>query len=139
MKKLIALFGPPGVGKSTLIKIAREKGIIAYDLEEEGETLEERKNSLKRILESEMSEFILFGSADLGPKDFPDNTQTILLLPPKKIFLERSIKRDSDMPHKSGQNAEYVYDLSAGWQSEFKEVIKDLGSPEVILNQILDL
>lgn len=43
MKKLIALFGPPGVGKSTLIKLALEKGIVAYDLEDEGDSLEERK------------------------------------------------------------------------------------------------
>lgn len=137
MKKVIALFGPPGVGKSTLIKLATEKGISAYDLEGEANTLEDRKKALKEILDKKTADLVIIGSADLGPKDYPNYVETILLLPPKDHYMQRVKKRDELAPVKQGQTPEKIYDLSKGWKNHFKKVVEAVGTPEETLKIVL--
>lgn len=128
MPSFIALHGPPGCGKSTIIKQARKQGQLAYDIEELGDSYAARLAAAREVFAKHRGERVLFGAADLSPKDFPDGTKQVLILPPKDIYCSRVNCRDTDIPHKAGQGGvEYKYDAFAKRREDYDGVIEAAG------------
>lgn len=152
--------GPPGVGKSTLVKLARERGIHAVDLED---IYDEKKQILQKnlgenykdTLTAEMDQVIaelvdnapdgvsIFGAGGYG-SHFPiDRIEKVLLLPDKQIAKQRFIERDESDPEKSKQAQEFdrIYDgFVHNWKTgerTYHRVIEQSGNPEEILDLIL--
>lgn len=94
MKKTITLFGPPGVGKSIIVKITQEKGLNAFDMENLGENYLQKLKALKKIFKKHLKDITIFGVADLQRSDFPEETEKILLLPSKRQYILRARKRN---------------------------------------------
>ncbi len=138
MKLIIALFGPPGVGKTTLIRTAKSHRIPAIDLEDVSSSTEERRAYVQNLFSGDYVHTMIIGAADLHQNDFPDFVETVLLLPEKNTYLQRMEMRDSDMPHKAEQNGDTVYDLFAQSRQNFDRVITETGTPEQILETLLD-
>ncbi|SRR5258708_39249681 len=132
----IAIFGPPGVGKSTIIDIACQKGMRAFDLEKEGKTYTERKNAAQKLFKSYQKLSVLFNAADLRINDFPQDTILVLLLPPKETYDSRWHIRDSMYPDKLGQHEDKVYEYFRRNQSNFHLVLSDVINPHSIIEKI---
>lgn len=127
----IALFAPPGAGKSNIILACLENNMKAYDLEKEGNTYYERLRSAKKLF-NELNDSVVFGAADLKIKDFPKNTKKILLLPPFDIFKKRVNLRDLAVVQKSGQNPLKIYKSYEKNKKNFDMVIDNLKEKDTI-------
>lgn len=138
MKQIIVLFGPPGVGKTTLIKTAKSLHIPAIDLENVASSTEKRKAYVQNLFSGAYPHTMIIGAADLHQNNFPDFVETVLLLPEKNTYLQRMEMRDSDMPHKAEQNGDTVYDLFAQSRRNFDRVITETGTPDEILKVLRD-
>jgi len=154
------LVGPPGVGKSTLVRLARERSIFAVDLEdihnEKKLKLEQRlgvnyKYALTKEMDQVITELVanapegvsIFGAGSYG-SHFPlERIEKVLLLPDKQIAKQRFIERDENDPDKQKQAQEFesIYDgFVHNWKTgarTYHRVIQQSGSPEEILNLIL--
>ncbi|MFH1712219.1 MAG: hypothetical protein ABH846_03225 [Patescibacteria group bacterium] len=141
---LILLLGPPGSGKSTIIKTAKTKGLPAFDLEEHGsrpENTQGRITQAKKIIQDHQDdENVLIGMADVDPKVFPNDSIKIMLLPSLKVYRARLQDRDAEQADKRDQGGlEYKYDEFKEWAAKFEHVIQNDGTPEEALEQILDV
>ncbi len=137
LSQYIVLYGPPGAGKSTIIKAAKELGWPAIDLEEAGETYEERRKALAKHQDSE--EFTLFGAADLKPEDFSKDTKLVLLLPPVEILAKRVEERADAREHKGLEHALKVWleHNEMAEQGVFNLVIEDDLPSEKVLEYLV--
>lgn len=142
MKKKIVFVGPPGVGKSTLISLAKKRGYFAVDLEDFS-THDKRLEMIPIVSNSADTDISFFGGADVGSK-FPDErVERVLLLPPKDIYLERFRKRDAMNPEKKkqGQKGEVIYDDFSLWAEtgvgHYHQIIRDHLSPEDTLQLVI--
>ena len=138
------LLGPPGSGKSTVIRTAKSQGVNAIDLEDFGGGMEgtaQRTEVAKNLIqENTESGIMLVGMADVDPSLFPDDSIEIMLLPSFEVYKERLQVRDESEPHKQGQGGlEYKYDSFKKQSEEFEHVLGDEPSPEETLSQILKL
>ena len=133
----VVLFGPPGVGKSTLIALAHQRGIESYDFEKGGNSYEERKKSMLATFGLLRTGFVLCGAADIQRKDFPMPVRSVLLLPDRQEYVRRMTERNNISPHKANQKNERVYDKFNARQKDFDLVINDIASPERLLDEIL--
>lgn len=140
MQQIIALFGPPGSGKSTLIKLAQSKKLEAFDLELGGDSYEERLKSARQLFEKlkDSTHLVtIFGAADLQFKDFPKRTKFVLLLPPREEYERRVTERDNHDPDKSGQGGlEFKYDAFKKTASQFDLVVSEAVDPEDTLKAV---
>lgn len=92
----IILFGPPGVGKSTLIGILKSEGFRAIDLEDI------YPHKIRFQLPSYLDGVIL-GGADLNPARNYKNAKKILLYIPQDKYEYRRRVRDAKIPSKRNQ------------------------------------
>ncbi len=138
-KKIVVVYGPPGVGKSTLVLLAQSLGVCAYDIEKYGDTFDTRKLGMLSILEKEKSSYVFFGAADMKPGDFPQGTMHILLLPPKVVYVARMKKRDAEFPHKSGQNGMRTYARFAKVKENYDVVFDKEITAQKLLEDILKI
>ncbi len=136
MRRRIAIFGPPGIGKSTLIKLAIKRGIKAFDFEDFPE--EEVLKHAKKIFKKVSGGIVLYGAAGLQPYDFPQDVELVLVLLPKIVYLERVKKRDTANPAKAGQNHLEWYDGYTNTKNRYHKVISETGSPNEVLDKILE-
>lgn len=96
------LFGPPGIGKSSLCRCF----LNAFDLEDVDK--EQRMDFL------ENSSYRLYGAADLNPKNVrnPENYTWLVLTMDQKDYEQRRKERDLLNPKKGTQRAMKVTDFS---------------------------
>lgn len=135
MKKRKAIFGPPGVGKSTLVKLALKKGIKARDFESLPE--DKRLELAYEIFKNEINGIVLYNAANLQPEDLPADIEAILLLPPEKVYIERLHQRDKLQPGKSNQDGKMHYSGFLKGKDRFDRTIAEATSPEEILSIIM--
>lgn len=136
-RKVVAVFGPPGSGKSSLIEYAKRRGYTGFDLETAAQTAEERRVVLEAFLAQHSNEAVFIGTADLLPEDFPNGTMSVMLLPSKKVYLDRLAHRDAAEPIKAGQEGERKYDDFVDWSKKFEHVIRNDGTIDEAFDGIL--
>ena len=135
--KHIALFGPPGTGKFTLIDLFQAAGVPAVDLEQAAATYDDRKALLATVLETHPDKQIVFGAADLRIDDLPDSVTRVLLLPPLSEYTTRVAKRNYDHPMKSNQDALDIYYRFKDKMAEFDVVYADISSAESLQKELM--
>lgn len=92
----IMLFGPPGVGKSTLIGALKTEGFRAIDLEDV------YPSRIRFQLPSDVDNAFL-GAADLNPDRKYHNAVKVLLSLDQDAYERRRSRRDQEVPGKSAQ------------------------------------
>jgi hypothetical protein len=122
------LFGPPGVGKSTLIGVLKSKHIRAIDLEDV-------YPSRIRFQLPNMLDHVVFGGADLNPARSYHNTKKILLFLPQTDYDARRDKRDANQKGKASQKHHLVEDWKRGAQYDLELDVS--GSPTTAANSII--
>ncbi len=136
-RRFVALYGPPGSGKSTVVELAHRRGVTAYDAEAFGPNHAERVAGFQRVLLRSTEGLILIGAADLTPEDFPAGTKFVLLLPPAEEHRRRVLDRRDERPHKSLQHAQQVHGEHWAMRESFDVVVDFDCSPEAVLSIIL--
>lgn len=136
-KQIVAIYGPPGSGKSTLVAVAKKIGWHAVDLEGIGSTVEERKAAVVSYVRDKKSG-ILFGAADIPPELFPQETKFVLLAPGEDVLTARVQGRNDTRAHKWIEHAKKVRGehLQMAEAGAFDLVITDDIAPEKILGMI---
>lgn len=117
----IILFGPPGVGKSTLIGILKTQGKRAIDLEDF------YPNKIRFQLPN-MVDGTFIGAADLNPKRSYRNSKKILLFMPQAEYDERRKQRDAKIAGKGSQAHHLIDDWMKG--VTYDRVIDVSGTPD---------
>lgn len=103
----IILFGPPGVGKSTLIGILKTQSQRAIDLEDF------YPNRIRFAIPNYVDNTFI-GAADLDPKRSYRNAKKILLFLPQDAYDARRAQRDSKVAGKGAQAHHLVADWLKG-------------------------
>jgi cytidylate kinase len=103
----IILFGPPGVGKSTLIGILKTLGKRAIDLEDI------YPNAFRFQLPSIVKDTFL-GGADLNPKRKYTGSLKVLLSAKQDVYDARRAQRDALIPGKGAQSHHDLRDWEKG-------------------------
>lgn len=127
----IILFGPPGIGKSTIIGILKTLGLSAIDLEDV------YPNAIRFQLPNMLKDNdVIFGGADLNPsRRYP--AVKVLLIAPQRLYDRRRALRDAQQPGKAKQDHQDVSTWLSG--THFDHVIQATGSPESTASQIVKL
>ncbi|HEY3357449.1 MAG TPA: hypothetical protein VGQ83_29635 [Polyangia bacterium] len=134
----VAIYGPPGAGKSTVIRAARDAGLPAFDLEDSGGSREDRVRTVAEVARHGGS--ALFGAADVPPEGFPAGTILVLLLPSEAALQANVELRGDRRGHKWTSTAlrvraEHEQMASVGM---FHLVLRENLSPERTLREILE-
>lgn len=115
MKNNILLFGPPGIGKSTLIATLLKQGKRAIDLES-------LWPSKVRFKVPYVIEGTYIGMADLNPKIRYPNSIKVLLYMPQSAYNRRRAARDKSYTEKASQKYHNVED----WLTPDFDVVLDV-------------
>lgn len=139
----VLLFGPPASGKSTIVNLAKKKGIIAFDLEKRGRGPKARaiRNRAAKDISYRYKEkdLVIVGMASVHPGIFPRSSKYIILLPPKNIYKKRLAYRDARNPLKKGQDALKYFEEFKKWSKKYTHVLKGNMTPEETLKRILKI
>ena len=151
MSKIIIL-GPPCVGKTTLAYLALKHKIpsfsthqsfhvVDYEIEDfqVSIAIHNREEFFIDIINLDISLFLDAGGVDINYinqyKNKGFGIRTVLLLPPKDVYLERE-RIEIERYKKRNQNGTFHYDEFKDKKSEFDLVIEDVLSPQEIFNYI---
>lgn len=135
---VIALFGPPGSGKSALIEYARSQGYDAIDVKRLGASTEERRVGFADFLKQRDSSKMLFvGAADLSPEAFPEGTRFFILLPSSEKYLARAKQRDALYASKRDQDPAGKWFEFEAMSKQFGARIQNDGSVEDAFDQMM--
>jgi hypothetical protein len=139
LHKKIIILGPACVGKTTLSYTALKNKIPSFTTH--GTSIQNREEVFTYIINLNISLFLDSGGLDIGwingEIDDGVNAKTVLLLPPKDVYLEREsmeIKRNS-IRYQNGSNH---HDNFTELKSEFDLVIEDVLSPQETLDYIIE-
>lgn len=99
----IILFGPPGVGKSTLIGYLKTRGQSAIDLED-------LYPSRLRFQIPNVVKDTFIGGADLNPRRKYRGCLKVLLSADQGIYEQRRARRDQQHPEKASQSKHLMAD-----------------------------
>ncbi len=136
----ILLIAPPAAGKSTLIRLAKQKGLRAIDLEDAGHGPDgsfHRLRAAERLAKENPDECVLVGMADVDPDVFPHESIKLMLLPSREVYRTRLALRDREQKQKEGQGGMKKYDEFVEWSRTFDHVIQNDDDPEKTLEEIL--
>lgn len=125
----VVLFGPPGVGKTTLVHTFARMYIDTHGIDLE--SFEDRKTALKCINRKHNN---LVGAADLQPEDFPGDWIRVLILPDMDVYMDRVEHRNRLVPRKRGQQEKSTYRGFSKNKDKFDYIIRNISiSKGVIL------
>lgn len=103
----IILFGPPGIGKSTMIGILKMAKHHAIDLEDVF------PSKIRFQLPNQINNAFI-GAADLNPRRAYPNSIKVLLYMDQTNYEQRRAHRDAEQPEKSKQTGQMVDDWLKG-------------------------
>jgi hypothetical protein len=124
----IILFGPPGVGKSTLIGILKSNNVRAIDLEDV-------YPSKIRFQLPNMVDHVVLGGADLDPKRSYHNAKKVVLSLPQDAYDARRSARDARVKGKANQRRHLIDDWMTGVQYDL--VLDASGSPNATASALV--
>ena len=147
MNKKICVFGPPCVGKTTLTYTALKNKIPSFTTHSYYKLhwpvgRESRKEFVTHVLNLDIPLFLDSGGLDInwinGEIDGGVNAKTVLLLPPRDVYLERE-RIEIERSENRNQDGSSYYDQHRDKESgTFDLVIKDVLSPQEILDYIIE-
>jgi hypothetical protein len=127
MKRTYVFFGPPGVGKTTLVE-----GYGGLDLERFSSR--DRKD-IAELLGRAPIDIVAIGAADTQPDQWDARFYLrVLLLPDREVYNRRRAERDAQHPHKAGQadvydnfeQARNTFDcVAASWSNDVAATHRD--------------
>jgi len=144
MNKTI-ISGPPCVGKTTLAYLALKHKIPSFSthqsLWDRRSKTGQREKFVTYIMNLDISLFLDAGGIDINYinqyKDKGFDIRTVLLLPPKDVYLERErIEIEENVLRH--QNGLKHYDWFKEQKSEYDLVIEDVLSPQEIFDYIIE-
>ena len=144
LNKKICIFGPPCVGKTTLAYTALKNKIPSFTTHSyyKQPGWESRKEFVTHVLNLDVPLFLDSGGLDInwinGEIDGGVNAKTVLLLPPRDVYLERERMDIKNRGESKNQNGIQSYDSFMGLKSEFDLVIEDVLSPQEIFDYIIE-
>lgn len=103
----VLIFGPPGIGKSTLIGKLKVGGVPAVDLED-------ICPSKVRFNLPNLTNGVVYGAADLNPKQKYPNSVKVLLIADEVQYKRRRALRDAKQPGKKNQQEHTI----AQWEPD---------------------
>jgi DNA polymerase III delta prime subunit len=122
MHNNLIIFGPPGIGKSTLIRFLKDNGVPAFDLEWLPDL-----NARMEFIRTH-SGFIL-GGADVNPKEPIKHSFKLLLTMPQHLYDERRAARDQDDISKASQRQHLMSDWTKRCDKHYHFVLDLTGKP----------
>ena len=143
LNKKICIFGPPCVGKTTLAYTALKNKIPSFTTHDNPFMVDGREVWVNHILNLDIPLFLDSGGLNIGWSDnelddLRDDTKTVLLLPPRDVYLERERMDIKNRGESKNQNGIQSYDSLMGLKSEFDLVIEDVLSPQEIFDYIIE-
>lgn len=125
----IILFGPPGIGKSTLCGVLKTKGFGAIDLEDL------YPNRLRfQIPNVAVNQFI--GAADLSPRRKYPNCVKVFLYLDQSAYEAQRAARDARIPGKGNQSKHLISD----WMKDVKyDHIVNIKSPLKTASELIKI
>jgi len=140
LHKKIIILGPPCVGKTTLIICALKNKIPSFSTHG-ARSIVQLKSIAKYIFNLDISLFFDAGGVTFGYvnryKDKGCGIKTVLLLPPKDVYLERE-RMEIEKSKRRNQNGLKHYDGFKDLKLEFDLVVEDVLSPQEIFDYILE-
>jgi energy-coupling factor transporter ATP-binding protein EcfA2 len=124
----IILFGPPGVGKSTLIGTLKTLGKRAIDLED-------LYPNRIRFQVPNLVDNVYIGAADLAPSRQYRNALKVLLVMDQDKYDARRSARDKQQPGKAAQSRHLMED----WMTAKYDYLlrADAGDPEQVARTLI--
>ena len=144
MNKKICVFGPPCVGKTTLTYTALKNKIPSFTIHSyyKQPGWESTKKFVTHVLNLDIPLFLDSGGLNIdwldGKIDGGVDTKTVLLLPPRDVYLERERIEIEDWGENRNQDGLKNYDNFTELKPEFDLVIEDVLSPQEILDYIIE-
>lgn len=139
----VVIFGPPGVGKRTVLEVARGRGFVTYDVTAMGNSYHTRLNAfnaaysdLQRLGHGHDRGPALFVAADLRRHDIPRNCETVVLKPSFDVYDKRYHQCCERRPEENAHNHRAIY--SGFRTSIFHRVLSGDLSPGQTLDLILE-
>lgn len=126
----IILFGPPGIGKSTLIGTLKTLGQRAIDLED-------LYPNRIRFQVPNLVDNVYLGAADLNPQRKYPNAIKVLLYADQKVYEQRRSARDAKQPGKAAQQPHLI----ENWMNAPYDILlqTDDGGPEQVARTLVSL
>lgn len=127
----LILFGPPGIGKSTVIGALKLRGQKAIDLEDI------YPNRLRFSIPFSTNNCVI-GGADLNPQRKYGNSKKILLYMDQESYEKRRSERDAQYPEKKNQDAHLIDNwVKAGGFNHIIDVANK--TPEQVADELIKL
>ena len=143
LNKKICIFGPPCVGKTTLAYTALKNKIPSFTTHDYyASKWRSREEFFTHIINLDIPLFLDSGGLNIGwlngEIDGGVDAKTVLLLPPRDVYLERERMDIESRGEHRNQNGLKYYDDLMKKKSEFDLVVEDVLSPQEILDYIIE-